>query len=313
MGFPAIRASIYIFMKKLFLLVLLFLIAFTPYINPVFAAPGVPEIMSHQGRLLDSSGNLLGGTSGTNYCFRFSFYDDATIGGGDNQLWPVGTPSTMTAQVKSGVFNVGIGDVSAGGDTLDFDFNSTDTAYLNTEVAAQVASSCVGVTFENLSPRQRINSSGYAINASTVGGLTPAQSATGDDIVALTSDDLILGGTNPDFGASGANTLTIQGNGATGNINFFSASNSISSTGDLDVAGTLQSGSSNVALTLATGFIDADALTLTAAADAGTGTSSGSGLMVRSDGIGLLQGCSDAQILKWVEATDTWDCASEQP
>ena len=79
----------------------------------------------------------------------------------------------------------------------------------------------------------------------------------------------------------------------------------------LDITGALQSGSSNVAVTLATGFIDADALTLTAAADAGTGTSSGSGLIARSDGIGLLQGCTDTQILKWVESTDTWDCGDD--
>ncbi len=308
---PGIRLRIHLRMKKLFSLVLLFALTFSPFTNPVFAAPGVPEILSHQGRLLDSSGNLLGGSSGTNYCFRFSFYDDATVGGGDVKLWPLGTPSTMTASVVSGVFNVGIGDTGAGGDVLDFDFNSTDTVYLNTEVAAQISGSCSGVTFENLSPRQRINSSGFAINASTVGGFTASQSADGNDVVALTSDDLILGGTNPDFGATGTNTLTLQGNGATGNINFFSASNSLSSGGNLDVAGTLQSGSSNVSLTLATGFVDADALTLTGAADGGTGTSSGSGLIARNDGIGLLQGCSDGQILKWIEATDTWDCAAD--
>ena len=296
--------------NKLFSFFSVLIFTFFVFSNSVFAVTGVPEIISHQGRLLDSSGNLLGGSSGTNYCFRFSFYDDASVGGGDTQLWPGGTPSTMTVNVKSGVFNVGIGDTSAGGDTLDFDFQSNDSVYLNTEVAAQVAGSCVGVSFENLSPRQRINSSGFAINASTVGGFTPSQSADGNDIVALTSDDLILGGTNPEIAASGTNTLTLQGAGATGDLQFFSNANSIDSSGNLDVAGTLQSGSSNVALTLATGFIDADALTLVSSGSIGV-NSSASGLEVASDGLSLLRGCANNEILKWNDVTGTWACAAD--
>ncbi|HRH31900.1 MAG TPA: hypothetical protein PLK06_01105, partial [bacterium] len=147
------------------------------------AATGAPAIIHHQGRLLDTSGNLLGGLSGTDYCFQFSFFDDATVGGGDTQLWPASTPSTMTVNVQNGVFGVNIGDVSAGGDVLDFDFESTDTVYLNVAVAEMVGATCApgdgAESFDNLSPRQRVVSSGYAINANTVGGYTPAQSATG--------------------------------------------------------------------------------------------------------------------------------------
>ena len=182
----------FFFLTSKFLLVVIFV--FSVVFSGAFAQTGAPAIISHQGRLLDSAGELLGGASGTDYCFKFSFYDDATVGGPDTEIWP-GGPSTMTAEVVNGVFNVGIGDVSAGGDVLDFDFNSTDEVYLNVEVGEQVLGSCVGATFENLSPRQRINSAGYAINSNTVGGFSPSQTPGADEVVVLdASGDLILGG-----------------------------------------------------------------------------------------------------------------------
>ncbi|MEK7174411.1 MAG: hypothetical protein AAB759_02005, partial [Patescibacteria group bacterium] len=180
--------------------VLLVLASFAFFGNavPTLAVTGVPKILNHQGRLLNSSGELLGGSSGTDFCFKFSFYDDATVGSPDTKLWPSASPSTMTASVKNGVFNVGIGDTSAGGDTLDFNFQDNNAAYLNVEVATKVGATCAAgdgaESFENLAPRQRIVSSGYAINAGTVGGFTPSQSPTGSNIPVLTSGNLIFGG-----------------------------------------------------------------------------------------------------------------------
>jgi len=72
--------------------------------------------------------------------------------------------------VKSGVFNANIGD----GGTLDYNFQDNDTVYLNIEVANSSGGSCAGIngtTFQTLSPRQRIISSAYTINASTVSGI----------------------------------------------------------------------------------------------------------------------------------------------
>ncbi len=213
------------------------------------AATGVPKILSHQGRLLDSGGNLLGG-AGTQYCFKFSFFDNATVGLG-TQLWPAGAPSTMTVAVKNGVYNIGIGDVAAGGDPLTFDFQSTDTTFLNIQVAAKVGATCApgdgAEVFENLSPRQPVYASGYSINSDTVDGFHAAQAATGSQVAALTGGSLVLGDVNPQINVTGANTLTLQGGAGTGDVQFFSAANKLTSAGNLTVAGTSASGGGFIA------------------------------------------------------------------
>ena len=193
-----------------------FLIFFS--VSDIFAAPGVPQLLHHQGRLLDSAGELLGGSTGTNFCFKFSLYDTASTPGG-TKLWPTGAPNEMTVEVKDGVLNVDIGDTSVvgEGDALDFDFASTDEVYLNVEVADSIAGSCGAVpdgSYENLGPRQRVVAAGYAINSKTVGGFTPSQTPGADEIVVLDgSGDLNLGG----IVNSGGLSLTL-GSDATGDI-----------------------------------------------------------------------------------------------
>ncbi|MEJ0021750.1 MAG: hypothetical protein WDN47_04210 [Candidatus Doudnabacteria bacterium] len=137
------------------------------------AATGVPKAFSYQGRLTDSTGALLGG-AGTNYTFKFSIWDSATPPGG-TRLWPASPPGSVTLNVTQGVFNVNIGDTAHGyPDALTFDFNSTDTAYLQVEVLNPATS-----TYETLSPRQLIASSGYAINAGTATALQTARNING--------------------------------------------------------------------------------------------------------------------------------------
>ncbi|MES3006035.1 MAG: hypothetical protein V4664_03760, partial [Patescibacteria group bacterium] len=128
----------------------------------------------------------------------------------------------------------------------------------------------------------------------------------GTDFIASTGALTLAGILTANGGISiGTQALT----GTTGIIDYTGFD--VDTSGNLDVLGTIIAGSANTGVTLSTGKIDADALTLTAAADGGTGTSAGSGLIARSDGIGLLQGCTDGQVLKWVESTDTWDCSSD--
>ena len=208
------------------------------------AVTGVPEILSYQGRLTDDDGDLLGG-SGTDYVFRFSIWDNSTVGSG-TRLWPSATPGNATTTVTEGVFNINIGDTTNGTDALTYNFEDNDTVYLQVEVSSN------GTTFETLSPRQQITSSGFAINANTVRGFVPAQSASGNQIPVLTSGSLILGASDPTINATGSNTLTLQ-SGVTGNIQFFSSSNNLTSAGTLTLAGGLNSNSATTTDTLSVG------------------------------------------------------------
>lgn len=57
-----------------------------------------------------------------------------------------------------------------------------------------------------------------------------------------------------------------------------------------------------------TNLVDENDLT---SGDGAGGTSSGSGLEAGSGGIGLLQGCTDGQILEWNDASAVWQCAND--
>jgi len=150
-------ASIEIMLTVMLGLVIATTKLFTPSAD---SARGIVNALSYQGRLTDTSGNALGG-SGTNYCFRFSIYDESSSG---NKVWPTDTPATTTLSVVSGVFNADIGSA----DALTYDFYPTSTTYLNVEVNS-TATTCTG-TWETLTPRQQILATGYAIAAENVYG-----------------------------------------------------------------------------------------------------------------------------------------------
>lgn len=193
------------------------------------AAAGVPYAFSYQGRLYDNSGNLLGG-AGTTYCFRFSLWDHTTPGSG-TRLWPTGAPGNTQLTVTNGVFSANVGIDTA--DALTYNFYDNDTVFLQVEVATY-SGGCG--SFETLSPRKQMVASGYAINSDLLDGATSGTGA--DNILKLdASGNIGLTASNPSVRASSTNTLTVQGGGATGDVQFFSSSNRITSSGVLTLAG----------------------------------------------------------------------------
>ncbi|MCX6716648.1 MAG: hypothetical protein NTV72_01865, partial [Candidatus Taylorbacteria bacterium] len=95
-------------LRNILVISFVFIAFLTLNISLVKSETGVPSIVSYQGHLSDSGGNPLGGT-GTNYYFKFSLWDNPTVGSG-SKVWPVNTPGVSTLQVKQGLFSVNIGD-----------------------------------------------------------------------------------------------------------------------------------------------------------------------------------------------------------
>ncbi|MEK7654620.1 MAG: hypothetical protein AAB345_05140, partial [Patescibacteria group bacterium] len=167
-------SKVFFQLKKLVssLLILSVILAITP-LPQARASFGPPAILGYQGRLTNSSGDLLGG-SGTTYYFKFSIWDNATAGSG-NQLWPASSPSSVAATVRQGVFNVNIGDTENGfPHLLDLDFSDNEYYYLQIE-----ASTASGSGFETLTPRPLISASAFAkLSAGVSSTSTPSSFGT---------------------------------------------------------------------------------------------------------------------------------------
>src|SRR3989344_3687046 len=205
-------------------ILLFLLLAFPLFVSQ--AISGVPTIISYQGRLSNSNGDLLptSGSSATFY-FKFSIYDSSS---GGTRLWPPSAPNSVSATVRQGVFNIKIGDTANGyPHPLTYNFNTAQDIYLQVDVSSTDSS------FQELAPRQRIAATAFARLANSVSGTTtPSTFGTTTPIansfvsIEATSTDSILATFRAFAGqvanifqiqdSSGTNLLTFTGGGSLG-------------------------------------------------------------------------------------------------
>lgn len=116
------------------------------------AGAQVPNLLNYQGRLTDASGNALTGT----YSVKFALYSGAT---GGTALW---SETQSSISVNQGLFNVLLGSVTALPTTI---FNAQ--LYLGITVG----------TDPEMTPRQQIAATAYALNSGQLGGQPASQYA----------------------------------------------------------------------------------------------------------------------------------------
>ena len=134
--------------KKLFQGKFCFVVLFFMVIGLAKLFSAIPQQINYQGRLLDSGNPKNGMVSMT-----FSFYNDPTSTLEGNKI---GTyTETHNVNVSSGIFSVNIGSITAIPASI---FNGT-TVYINVHIGS-----------DDLTPRPRVTSSGYAYNAEKLGG-----------------------------------------------------------------------------------------------------------------------------------------------
>ncbi len=180
------------------------------------AAEGISHTINYQGKLMDSTGNLV---ADGNYNMAFVIYDAASVG---NQLWsasttnglPTGTTSTISVTVTSGLFSVLLGDVSNGQVAFPDSLFNNDSLYLGVTIGAD----------SEMLPRKRLSSVPYSYNSEMLQGqyASSTVAATGGDLFALHQG-------SADSASSARTALYIETKG-TSNLNDFliRASNSAS-------------------------------------------------------------------------------------
>ncbi len=177
--------------------------------------------------------------------------------------------------------------------------SSTKTiTFPNASIVVNAAADISGTTLASGVTGSSLTSVG-TLSSLTVSGGVAANGGITFDAATDTIGAFTAGGTID----MGAQAIT----GTTGIINYTGFD--VDASGNLDALGTITAGSGNEAITLVGGKIDADAITLATSGTTGS-SSSRSGLQTASDGLTLLMGCIDGQLLEWTDAGG-WACADD--
>ena len=133
---------------------------------PASAAQSIPYRVNFQGRLTNSSGNIV--ADGL-YNIQFKLYDAASAG---TLLWSETRETTNRVQVTNGLFSVQLGSVTALSPTL---FNNATARYFEITMATPATATCstasCAVWESPMTPRQALAASTYAMNSDTLDGL----------------------------------------------------------------------------------------------------------------------------------------------
>jgi hypothetical protein len=273
--------------------------------NAASATPSNPT--SGEGYLAwDAAGNQLIAYNGSAW---------TTVGGGAQTPWA--SDISAAGYDLGSLSNLGFQETTGAPTGTDVGFYRDNTGDLTGNVLT-------GKTFNlavNGADEYNFSSTGLAFNSNDITGLGANLTAAGaltiasGTAAALTINSGTTGTINIGTDAS-AETISIgTGAGAKavtlGSTNTTSGTTINSGSGGITMVanGTTISNAELILLDGKTGtLIDDTDLT---SGDGAGGTSSGSGMEAGTGGIGLLQGCSDGQVLKWTESTSVWACAAD--
>ena len=201
--------------------------------RPATALTTTPTTMNFQGRLTNSSGNIM--ADGL-YNMKFRLYDAST---GGTLKWNETRETTNRVQVTNGLFSVQLGQVTP----MDPSVFASGSLYFEIELptpgtATCSTASCGTFTEGPMTPRNKLSTSAYAYNSETLDGIDSAQFARNDQGNTFLGAQVIQADSATAFQVqNAAGTSTFLNVDTLGNVASFKAGNDAASLGSELFAG----------------------------------------------------------------------------